>query len=384
MRWRALFSYIALCAVAMTACKDDEKEREDLTIPPFSDEEYAIYIAFTYDSIPASGTKIPCAGIWYNPNLSGGNPSVRKLSPGRDEGVEVFDLYVTENKDVYTAGCFGNAAAYWINDTEVELPEGRAATGIEVDPISGKVYTCGAQKEGSKESAKMWIGTKPTTLPNGIKANKLNIYDGKCYIAGYGVTTKTIDGDDFKVEEARYWIDGQSYNRLSQNHENDNNYGDFPAVAYDIAYNGKNWWCVGQERNSMTGYLPKVWINRSNNDLIPEGPASSLNCIKYENGVFYIGGNDGYHAKYWTASQKSDKENRVADLVEYNLSSGSTQGIVEGIDVLNRIVVCCGYERSNSNSNIPKLWINGNEYALGKQLNNYSNVHPRAIAIVRR
>ena len=51
---------------------------------------------------------------------------------------------------------------------------------------------------------------------------------------------------------------------------------------------------------------------------------------------------------------------------------------------MNGIVVCCGYERSAAGSNIPKLWINGSEYSLGEQFNNYSNVRPCAVAIVKR
>lgn len=378
MRWKAVFPYITLCAVTLTACKHDDPEPEPTT-PPFSNAEYAVYVAFTYDSIPSSANKsIPCAGIWSNAKSDDGIPSVRKLSSGRDEGVEVFDIYVDDNKDVYAAGCFGNTATYWKNDTEVVLPEGRAATGIAIDD-NGTVYTCGTQKEGYKETAKMWIGTKPTILKNGAKANKLSICNGKCYVAGYGINTEK----EIEVEEARIWIDGQSYNKLPQDHEKDP-YGDYPATANDIVSNGDSWWCVGQERNSIAGYLPKVWINRSNNNLTNEAPGSSLTCIKYEDGIFYIGGNDGYHAKYWTARQKSSKENRISDLTSTDLSSGSTQGIVNDIDVLNGIVVCCGYERSNSGSNIPKLWINGKEFKLGQQLSNYSKVEPRAIAIKRR
>ena len=66
------------------------------------------------------------------------------------------------------------------------------------------------------------------------------------------------------------------------------------------------------------------------------------------------------------------------------MSSGVTQAKVDDIDVLNGIVVCCGYERSATGSNITKLWINGSEYPLGEQLNNYSNVRPCAVAIVKR
>ena len=378
MRWRAVLPYITLCAVSMTACKDDKKS-EDSEVLPFSDNEYAIYVAFTYDSIPSASAKpILCAGIWSNAYSNGESPSVYKLSPGRDEGVEVFDIFVTPNKDIYAAGCFGNAAVYWKNDNENELPEGRAATGIEVDN-DGTVYTCGMQKEGYTETAKMWIGIKPTMLNNGARANKLSLCNGKCYIAGYGINTSK----NVEVEEARIWIDGQSYNKLTQDHEDDN-YGDYPAIANDIVSDGAGWWCVGQERNSLAGFLPKVWINRSNNNLMKEGPASSLTSIEYEDGIFYIGGNDGNHAKYWTATQKSSKENRFKDLEEHDLTSGSTFAIVEDIDVLNKIVVCCGYERSVSNSNIPRLWVNGKEYNFGDKVNSYSNVHPRAVAIVKR
>ena len=77
-------------------------------------------------------------------------------------------------------------------------------------------------------------------------------------------------------------------------------------------------------------------------------------------------------------------ENRINNCQEYDLSSGVTQAKVDDIDVLNGIVVCCGYERSATGSNIPKLWINGSEYSLGEQLNNYSNVRPCAVAIVKR
>lgn len=342
MRWGVVFSYIVLSAVALTGCKDDEKDQKGSdTVPPFSDNEYAIYMAYTYDSIPsATAKRILCSGIWNNPITKESVPTLHKLSPGRDEGVEVFDIFVTENKNIYAAGCFGNAAVYWKNDTEIELPDGRAATGIAVDSDS-IVYTCGFQKEGYDESAKMWIGTKPVLLKNGTRANKISICNGKNFIAGYGTNVET------EVEEPRYWIDGQSYNRLSQNHDEDL-FGDYASIAKDIVSDGVNWWCVGRERNTAVGYLPKVWINRSNNDLTKDGPMSSLTSIKHEDGVFYIGGNDGYHAKYWTATQRSKKENRISNLKEYDLTSGATQAVVEDIDVLNGIVVCCGYERSKA------------------------------------
>ncbi len=379
MNWRSGITYIALCAVSLTACKDDEKRGGKDVLPPFSDDTYAIYMAFTYDSIPSASAKaILCSGIWSNPTNKQDKPSVRKLSPGRDEGVEVMDLFVTDDQTVYAAGCFGNAAAYWEDDNEVELPEGRAATGITVGP-DNVVYTCGFQKERYEESAKMWVDTKPTVLKNGSRANKLSLCNGKVFIAGYGNNSSKDD-----VEEARYWIDGQSYNRLTQDNDDKNSNGDYPAIANDIVSDGSNWWCVGQERNSIVGYLPKVWINRSNNNLKGEGPASSLSCIAYENGMFYIGGNDGFHAKYWTARQKSSKENRISDYNEFDLTSGNTQAMVADIEVLNGIVVCCGYERSKSGSNVPKLWINGEEYPVGQQINNYSNVSPCAVAIVRR
>ena len=379
MRWKSKISYMTLCTIALMSCDKEESGSDQNSINDvFSDENYSVYMAFVYDSIPSASSKnITCSGIWTNAKSSAESPSIHKLSPGRDEGVEVFDICVTEDKNVYAAGCFGNAAVYWENDKEVELPEGRVAMGIGVDP-KGIVYTCGFQKEGYDESAKMWIGTNPKVLKNGTRAQKLNLCNGKCYIAGYG------NNEVNEVEEARIWIDGQAYNRLSQDNDDKNQRGDYAAFANDIVSDGDNWWCVGRERNSGVGYLPKVWINRSNNNLKREGPSSSLTCIKYENGKFYIGGNDGYHAMYWTATQKSSKENRINDCKEFDLSSGSTQAIVEDIDVLNGIVVCCGYERSATGSNIPKLWINGSEYSLGEQLNNYSNVRPCAVAIVKR
>ena len=379
MRWKSKISYMALCTIALMSCDKEESGSDQNSINDvFSDENYSVYMAFVYDSIPSASSKnITCSGIWTNAKSSAESPSIHKLSPGRDEGVEVFDICVTEDKNVYAAGCFGNAAVYWENDKEVELPEGRVAMGIGVDP-KGIVYTCGFQKEGYEESAKMWIGTNPKVLKNGTRAQKLNLCNGKCYIAGYG------NNEVNEVEEARIWIDGQAYNKLSQDNDDKNQRGDYAAFANDIVSDGDNWWCVGRERNSGVGYLPKVWINRSNNNLKREGPSSSLTCIKYENGKFYIGGNDGYHAMYWTATQKSSKENRINDCKEFDLSSGSTQAIVEDIDVLNGIVVCCGYERSATGSNIPKLWINGSEYSLGEQLNNYSNVRPCAVAIVKR
>lgn len=379
MRWKSKISYMALCTIALMSCDKEESGSNQNSINDvFSDENYSVYMAFVYDSIPSASSKnITCSGIWTNAKSSAESPSIHKLSPGRDEGVEVFDICVTENKTVYAAGCFGNAAVYWENDKEVELPEGRVAMGIGVDP-KGIVYTCGFQKEGYEESAKMWIGTNPRVLKNGTRAQKLNLCNGKCYIAGYG------NNEVNEVEEARIWIDGQAYNKLSQDNDDKNQRGDYAAFANDIVSDGDNWWCVGRERNSGVGYLPKVWINRSNNNLKREGPSSSLTCIKYENGKFYIGGNDGYHAMYWTATQKSSKENRINDCKEFDLSSGSTQAVVEDIDVLNGIVVCCGYERSATGSNIPKLWINGSEYSLGEQLNNYSNVRPCAVAIVKR
>lgn len=379
MRWKSKISYMALCTIALMSCDKEESGSNQKSINNvFSDENYSVYMAFVYDSIPSASSKnITCSGIWTNAKSSAESPSIHKLSPGRDEGVEVFDICVTENKTVYAAGCFGNAAVYWENDKEVELPEGRVAMGIGVDP-KGIVYTCGFQKEGYDESAKMWIGTNPKVLKNGTRAQKLNLCNGKCYIAGYG------NNEVNEVEEARIWIDGQAYNKLSQDNDDKNQRGDYAAFANDIVSDGDNWWCVGKERNSGVGYLPKVWINRSNNNLKREGPSSSLTCIKYENGKFYIGGNDGYHAMYWTATQKSSKENRINDCKEFDLSSGSTQAFVEDIDVLNGIVVCCGYERSATGSNIPKLWINGSEYSLGEQLNNYSNVRPCAVAIVKR
>ena len=379
MRWKSKISYMALCTIALMSCDKEESGSDQNSINDvFSDENYSVYMAFVYDSIPSASSKnITCSGIWTNAKSSAESPSIHKLSPGRDEGVEVFDICVTEDKNVYAAGCFGNAAVYWENDKEVELPEGRVAMGIGVDP-KGIVYTCGFQKEGYDESAKMWIGTNPKVLKNGTRAQKLNLCNGKCYIAGYG------NNEVNEVEEARIWIDGQAYNKLSQDNDDKNQGGDYAAFANDIVSDGDNWWCVGRERNSGVGYLPKVWINRSNNNLKREGPSSSLTCIKYENGKFYIGGNDGYHAMYWTATQKSSKENRINDCKEFDLSSGSTQAIVEDIDVLNGIVVCCGYERSATGSNIPKLWINGSEYSLGEQLNNYSNVRPCAVAIVKR
>lgn len=377
MLWKSKISCIALSSMVLTACCKDEPESPQPS-GKFTDEEYAVYMAYVYDSIPsASREEILCSGVWSNPEHSGGTPSVRKLSPGRDEGVEIFDICVTENKTVYVAGSVEYTAIYWENDKEVVLPEGRGAIGIGVDS-KGVVYTCGFQKDGYEESAKMWRGINPMILKNGARANKLFIYDDKCYVAGYGFNPERND-----VEEARIWIDGKAYNRLSQDHEDDEN-GDYPAIANDIVSDGDNWWCVGQERNGLTTYLPKVWINRSNNNLKRDGSGSSLTCIKHENGKFYIGGNDGYRAMYWTASQKSKKENRISDCNEYILTSGSTQAIVEDIDVLNGIVVCCGYERSVTGSFIPKLWINGSEYNLGQRLNNYSKVRPRAVAIVKR
>lgn len=378
MCWKSKISYIALCMVALASCDKDDSNPEIITKDIFNDEKYALYMVYVYDSIPSASSKsIVCSGIWMNAKSSTESPSLHKLSPGRDEGVEVFDICVTENKDVYVAGCFGNAAVYWQNDREVELPEGRAALGIGIDS-KGVVYTCGYQKEGYEESAKMWIGLEPKVLNSGMRAQKLSLYKDRCYIAGYGYD------EAHEVEEARIWIDGKAYNKLSQDNDDKNQNGDYAAFANDIVSDGDNWWCVGRERNSAVGFLPKVWINRSNNNLKREGPSSSLTCIKYENGKFYIGGNDGYHAMYWTASQKSSKENRINNCEEFDLSSGSTQAVVEDIDVLNGIVVCCGYERSTSGSIIPKLWINGSEYSLGQQLNNHSNVRPRAIAIVRR
>ncbi len=376
MLWKSKISYLALLyTVVMTAC-DPEVDQNPYP-DTFSNEKYAVYMAYTYDSIPsASAKKILCSGVWCNARSSAEAPTIRKLSPGRDEGVEVSDICVKDNK-VYVAGCFGNVAAYWEDDKEVELPEGRGALGIGVDS-KGVVYTCGFQKEGYDESAKMWEGTNPRILKYGARAQKLSICNDKCYIAGYG-----IDADRGDVVEARIWIDGQAYNRLTQDHENDN--GDYPACANDIASDGDNWWCVGHEGTFGVLHLPKVWINRSNNNLKREGSSSSLTCIKYENGVFYIGGNDGFHAMYWAATQKSNKENRISNYKEYDLStSGSTQSLVEDIDVLNGIVVCCGTEATASGSIIPKLWINGTIYSLGEQINNYSNVRPRAVAIVKR
>ncbi len=381
MRWGFSLTYFALgLVVTMSACKDDDPESKKETTPPFSNEEYAIFMAYTYDSLPSStGKKILCSGVWTNATSKTDSASAYKLSPGRDEGVEVFDIFVTEDKTVYVAGCFGNAAAYWKNESEIELPEGRAATSVAVDH-DGVVYTCGFQQEGFSETAKMWIDTKPVLLKNGSRANRLSLNNGKCYIAGYGNNESKDD-----TEEARIWIDGQSYNRLSQDNDDKNEFGDYPAIANDIVSTGESWWCVGQERNSVVGYLPKVWINRTNNNLTKEGPQSTLNCISYENGKFYIGGNDGYHAKYWSATQKSNKENRINNCVEYDLTSGATQATVEDIDVLNGIVVCCGYERSKiSDKYIPKLWLNGKEIPLGEQVTKHSNVKPCAVAIVRR
>ena len=160
MRWKSKISYMALCTIALMSCDKEESCSDQNSINDvFSDEKYAIYMAFVYDSIPSASSKnITCSGIWTNAKSSAESPSIHKLSPGRDEGVEVFDICVTEDKNVYAAGCFGNAAVYWENDKEVELPEGRVAMGIGVDP-KGIVYTCGFQKEGYDESAKMWIGT---------------------------------------------------------------------------------------------------------------------------------------------------------------------------------------------------------------------------------
>lgn len=373
MCWKAKLSYIALCAVALTACKNDDPE-VDSNIPPFSNAEYAVYMAFTYDSIPSATAKsIQCSGIWSNGVNDSDLPSVRKLSPGRDEGVQVCDICVGPDNILYAAGYFGKAALYWQGDKEVELPEGLAATGIGVAP-DGTVYTCGFEKEGSIETAKMWVGTTPTLLKNGTRANKLCLYNNKCYIAGYGNNPENY------AEEARIWIDGQSYNKLSQDKESIDN----TAIANDIIANEHGWWCVGRERSSVVGFLPKVWINRSNNNLIREGAATSLNCVDYENDIYYIAGNDGNHAKYWSARQKSEKENRIVDCVEFDLSDGSTFATVEDIDVVNGIVACCGYVRSNVNSYIPKLWINGKEIPLGEKLNKYSNVLPCAVVIVRR
>lgn len=378
MNWRSGFLYFALGIASLTGCKDDPEEGPSVALP-FSDENYAVYMSFRYDSIASGSTKsIVCSGIWSNAANESESPSVRKLSPGRDEGVEVLDIFVTENKVVYAAGCFGNAALYWKDDKEVELPEGRAALSIAVSPDS-VVYTCGFQKEGYYENAVMWTGTKPSNLKNGTRANCVSLYGGKCYIAGY---SNNADKND--VEEARIWIDGQAYNKLTLDNDDKNQYGDYPAFANAIASDGSNVWCVGRERNSAAGYLPKVWINRTNNNLTYEGPGTSLSCIAHENGLFYIGGNDGYRAKYWEARQKSSKENRVCDLKEFELTSGSTQAVVQDIAVLNGIVVCCGYERSKSGSYIPKLWINGNECSLGQKMNSYSNVVPSAVAIVKR
>ena len=377
MLWKSKISYIALGTIVMTACcKEDPETPQPSGV--FSDEEYAVYMTYVYDSIPSASEKsILCSGVWTNPEYSGGTSSVRKLSPGRDEGVEVFDICVTGDKTVYVAGSIDYAAVYWENDKEVILPEGRGATGITVDS-KGVVYTCGFQKDGYDEIAKLWRGTTPVILKNGSRAQKLTICNGKCYVAGYGTNPER----EF-AEEARIWIDEQSYSRLPQDNENDEA-GFHPAIANDIASDGENWWCVGQEKNQATTSLPKVWINRSNNNLKREGSGTSLTCIEHENGTFYIGGNDGFRAMYWTACQKSKKENRISEYKEYTLSSGSTQAIVEDIDVLNGIVVCCGYERSTTGSNIPKLWINGSEYNLGQQLNSYSKVRPRAVKIVKR
>ncbi len=377
MLWKSKISYIALGTIVMTACCKDEPDSPQPS-GVFSDEEYAVYMAYVYDSIPsASGKSILCSGVWTNSEYSGGTPSVRKLSSGRDEGVEVFDICVTGDKTVYVAGCIDYAAIYWENDKEVILPEGRGATGISVDS-KGVVYTCGFQKDGYDEIAKLWRGTTPIILKNGARANKLSFCNDKCYVAGYGINPERVN-----AEEARIWIDGQSYSRLPQDNENDEG-GFHPAIANDIASDGENWWCVGKEKNQAATYLPKVWINRSNNNLKRDGSGSSLTCIKHENGTFYIGGNDGFRAMYWTACQKSRKENRISEYKEYTLSSGATQAIVDDIDVLNGIVVCCGYEVSTTGSYIPKLWINGSEYNLGQQLNNYSKVRPRAVTIVKR
>ena len=95
MHWRSVFLYIALCSISLTAC-DKEKEEQNSSSDSFSNEKYAIYMAFVYDSIPSASSKnITCSGIWSNAKYSAESPSIHKLSPGRDEGVEVFDICVT-------------------------------------------------------------------------------------------------------------------------------------------------------------------------------------------------------------------------------------------------------------------------------------------------
>ena len=59
MLWKSKISYIALCAIALTSCRPDpDPEPEpDPDIDTFSDEKYAVYMAFSYDSIPSASAK---------------------------------------------------------------------------------------------------------------------------------------------------------------------------------------------------------------------------------------------------------------------------------------------------------------------------------------
>ena len=68
MCWKSKISYIALCTIALTSCDKEESGSDQNSINDvFSDEKYAIYMAFVYDSIPSASSKsITCSGIWFD------------------------------------------------------------------------------------------------------------------------------------------------------------------------------------------------------------------------------------------------------------------------------------------------------------------------------
>lgn len=351
-----LFASLAF-GLGFCACDhDDPKEDEQ--------EELSVYVAFNYDSLAPNMEMIHCAAIWND-------GKIMKLSSGRED-VYVYDVYMSQIGDIYAAGNFDKQALYWKNGEEYPLPSGRAASGVGV--LNGKVYCCGYNVGSSGDQAMMWVDGKDSELKGGSRCNSLSIGNGTCYIAGYG--ERSISGEI--KEDALYWVNGSPMSYLRQ----DNNTVDNAAQAMDLVY-GEALWIVGQEKKSAASWIPKVWVDLNHNDLCKEGMNTSLNSITYENGTYYIAGNDGLKAVYWTAQQKSKSERRPSNVSSVVLADERTQSTVTDIAVMNGQVYCVGYTRPAGNTYQPMLWLNGKAQSFKFPMT-YNNIVPQSIVVAKK
>lgn len=329
-----------------------------------ADETISVYVAFNYDSITPNREVIHCGAIWNDGNII-------KLSSGRED-VYVYDVYMSPHGDLYAAGNFDKNPLYWKNGEEHILTSGRAATGIGI--LNGKVYCCGYNTNNVGDQAMMWVDGEAQELKYGSRCNRLCIGNGKCYIAGYG--EREMEGEI--KEDALVWENGKPMSPLAQSKSGVDNY----ASANDVVC-GDAVWIVGREKANTASWLPKVWVDYTHNNLTSAGMDSRLNAIVFENGTYYIAGNDGLKATYWTATQKSKTERRPANVKSVVLADKTPQqSTVSDIAVIDGNVYCVGYTRLADNYQ-PKLWVNGKDenFAFPKS---YSNVVPQSIVLVKK